>query len=367
MRMCTAAAIAVAATAGMGGLAFGQLNDFLTNTSFEMNWQEAGRPANVRPGNVFGMTNNNDNAATSETGIAHTGNRSISIGGLDTGAFHGYTTDTLDSMPPNFTFLFFDVPVSWQLGDIHGSIWYMIPADQSLGNPPTPNWPVDAAQPFHWPSGFAPASLKFEVKGAGNGNQNNAAYDGWGYGFAQSPKARDLLIWGDTNGQWRQLTFTWPAHAADGSGWKDQTYVSAQANPDANPPYPGYALPPEGTWPNPPAGQPRWPDRCKITIGRWNPSDAPAGGRIYFDDIGFSQSQSGPVACGPADIGSAGGLPGPDGLLNNNDFIAFITYFFNQDPIADMGVAGGLPGSDGHWDNNDFIAFINLFFAGCGG
>ncbi|MFT3683563.1 MAG: GC-type dockerin domain-anchored protein [Phycisphaerales bacterium] len=68
--------------------------------------------------------------------------------------------------------------------------------------------------------------------------------------------------------------------------------------------------------------------------------------------------------CGPADIGVAGGLPGSDGRLDNNDFIAFISYFFAHNPAADMGVAGGLPGSDNAWDNNDFIAFISAFFAG---
>jgi hypothetical protein len=70
-----------------------------------------------------------------------------------------------------------------------------------------------------------------------------------------------------------------------------------------------------------------------------------------------------PVACSEADIGIAGGLPGQDNLLDNNDFIAFINYFFALNPIADMGIAGGLPGADGQWDNNDFIAFINHFFA----
>ena len=69
--------------------------------------------------------------------------------------------------------------------------------------------------------------------------------------------------------------------------------------------------------------------------------------------------------CGPADVGMAGGEPGQDSLLDNNDFIAFINFFFDQDPIADQGVAGGEPGSDGLYDNNDFIAFINNFFAGC--
>jgi hypothetical protein len=71
------------------------------------------------------------------------------------------------------------------------------------------------------------------------------------------------------------------------------------------------------------------------------------------------------AACGPADIGRTGGLTGSDGQLDNNDFIAFINYFFASNPLADRGIAGGLPGHDGQFDNNDFIVFINQFFAGC--
>ena len=71
------------------------------------------------------------------------------------------------------------------------------------------------------------------------------------------------------------------------------------------------------------------------------------------------------VAVCRADIGAQGGLPGRDGHLDNNDFLVFISYFFNQNGLADMGVQGGTVGSDGHFDNNDFIAFISLFFGGC--
>ena len=66
-----------------------------------------------------------------------------------------------------------------------------------------------------------------------------------------------------------------------------------------------------------------------------------------------------------ADLGSAGGVRGSDGVLDNNDFIAFIDAFFNGDAVADMGSAGGLPGADGAFDNNDFIVFIDRFFIGC--
>jgi hypothetical protein len=67
----------------------------------------------------------------------------------------------------------------------------------------------------------------------------------------------------------------------------------------------------------------------------------------------------------PADLGKSGGLPGHDGLLDNNDFIVFIDRFFAADAIADMGAAGGEAGGDGLFDNNDFIVFIDRFFGGC--
>ena len=68
-----------------------------------------------------------------------------------------------------------------------------------------------------------------------------------------------------------------------------------------------------------------------------------------------------------ADIAAAGGIPGTDGVLDNNDFIVFIDYFFAGNALADRGAAGGTAGSDGAFDNNDFIVFIDQFFEGCGG
>jgi hypothetical protein len=67
----------------------------------------------------------------------------------------------------------------------------------------------------------------------------------------------------------------------------------------------------------------------------------------------------------PADIGSQGGIAGPDGSYDNNDFIAFIDAFFALSPTADYGRQGGLSGADGLFDNNDFIVFFDQFFQGC--
>jgi glycerophosphoryl diester phosphodiesterase len=64
----------------------------------------------------------------------------------------------------------------------------------------------------------------------------------------------------------------------------------------------------------------------------------------------------------PGDIGSQGGAIGPDGLLDNNDFIVFINWFFDGVIRADIGKEGGAEGSDDLFDNNDFIVFINRFF-----
>jgi hypothetical protein len=70
-------------------------------------------------------------------------------------------------------------------------------------------------------------------------------------------------------------------------------------------------------------------------------------------------------ACGIADFASTGGAQGPDGILDNNDFIVFIQYFFELDFRADIGIEGGASGSDTIFDNNDFIVFIQRFFEGC--
>jgi len=67
-----------------------------------------------------------------------------------------------------------------------------------------------------------------------------------------------------------------------------------------------------------------------------------------------------------ADVGSTGGLYGPDGTLDNNDFVVFIDAFFNNDMLmADVGKTGGAAGPDNTLDNNDFVVYIDAFFTGC--
>jgi hypothetical protein len=63
-----------------------------------------------------------------------------------------------------------------------------------------------------------------------------------------------------------------------------------------------------------------------------------------------------------ADLVSAGGIPVPDGIIDGEDFIAFINSFAlgdaSVDPLADID-------GDGTIDGNDFITFINTFGGGC--
>ena len=101
----------------------------------------------------------------------------------------------------------------------------------------------------------------------------------------------------------------------------------------------------------------------------WNATDIADDGRIVGGGVLNGQPHAfllTPIATAcAADVGGPGGTAGADGLLNNNDFIAFIDMYFSRSSAADIGGAGGTAGPDGAWDNNDFIVFITRFFAGC--
>jgi hypothetical protein len=104
---------------------------------------------------------------------------------------------------------------------------------------------------------------------------------------------------------------------------------------------------------------------CTLSIGSLVPNDAGAYDVSVSGGCGLSQSTAAGLFVAPADVGVQGGVPGQDGLYDNNDFVVFINAFFNSQPAADIGRQGGLFGPDGLFDNNDFVVFINFFFAGC--
>jgi hypothetical protein len=102
--------------------------------------------------------------------------------------------------------------------------------------------------------------------------------------------------------------------------------------------------------------------RWKVAIGQYMGTP---NGSNYITDVAIDWIRGQTIACGPADVGSTGGVHEADGTLDNNDFIVYIDNFFAADPAADVGSVGGTHGGDGVFDNNDFIVFIDLFFAGC--
>ena len=66
------------------------------------------------------------------------------------------------------------------------------------------------------------------------------------------------------------------------------------------------------------------------TIGQFDASASMAGGS--FKLVGGFWGGFVSPSCGPADMGRQGGFAGPDGLLDNNDFIVFIDFFFTACP-----------------------------------
>jgi hypothetical protein len=100
-----------------------------------------------------------------------------------------------------------------------------------------------------------------------------------------------------------------------------------------------------------------------------------SGGVVFSLSGGFWPGvPSGTPACSPADIAQTDGSPGPDGCVNNGDFLLFISSFFTADcpacgspgapacTSADIAQTDGSEGADGCVDNGDFLLFISSFF-----
>ncbi|MGH7131111.1 MAG: GC-type dockerin domain-anchored protein [Phycisphaerales bacterium] len=72
------------------------------------------------------------------------------------------------------------------------------------------------------------------------------------------------------------------------------------------------------------------------------------------------------VACGPADVATLGGTPGPDAQLTVDDLVYFLNCFFgNILAVADIAQQGGAPVPDGQLTVDDLVLYLQLFFAGC--
>jgi hypothetical protein len=83
-----------------------------------------------------------------------------------------------------------------------------------------------------------------------------------------------------------------------------------------------------------------------------------------------------PTPCNAADLARTDGTPGPDGCVDNGDFLLFVGSFFGAECAATCGATppapcgpadiartDGTPGSDGCVDNGDFLLFVGSFFS----
>ncbi len=231
---------------------------------------------------------------------ARTGERCLELRPPSDNGFAGFTTDTRNFFAAGFPF--YDPVFDWSGGDVEVRCWYMIPA----------NSPIDGA----------PAAIKFDIKGAGNGNQNNATLDPWG---VTGPWA-DRVITGHTNGQWVEYVSVW-------------TQAQIQAEVLANVAEGYFNVPP-------------YPNRIKITFGRFGYGTPGATGTIFWDDLSYRQ-----IPPGPQCAWNASGCPfdqDGDGDVDSDDIVLFFGNFENGDECGDMD-------ADGDVDSDDVVSFFGGF------
>jgi hypothetical protein len=97
----------------------------------------------------------------------------------------------------------------------------------------------------------------------------------------------------------------------------------------------------------------------------------------------FNPNAGAPLPCNPSDIAATDASPGPDGCVDNGDFLLFVSDFFSASCDAcglpgaapcgpsDIARTDASPGPDGCVDNGDFLLFVSGFFSAncpnCGG
>jgi hypothetical protein len=86
-------------------------------------------------------------------------------------------------------------------------------------------------------------------------------------------------------------------------------------------------------------------------------------GQYPMLDIAMLGPTTPPSPCGRADMGGPGASFGPDGMLDQNDFVMFLQAWFANEPLADLG--GPMSrGEDGFFDGSDIVLFVEEFFEG---
>jgi hypothetical protein len=191
----------------------------------------------------------------------HSGDAVLQLGTHGFGGFEGWTTDTVNfcycdqtcQTACNPPFPFFDPYFDYDGGDVVVSGWYMIPADAPI---------TDSA------------GIKINIK----------------VNFQDVATIEDLSITGHTNGEWRQLTLTFPRAEI-----QRQYECNRGIQPNC-----GCGCVPASPLPN----------HAKITVMRFTGDGNPTSGAVYWDDITYQQLP--PVAPCDADVNCDGSVDGFD-------------------------------------------------------
>jgi hypothetical protein len=284
----------------LAGIAAAQTPLPLTNPSFENeNPFNPGEPEGWHNlSNPLGARHRANNDGLTPPVTARSGNRCVELLNLNPGPGQGnggFIGFTTDTLNFNLPNVpWYDPVFDWDGGDVLVTGWYMIPEDRALTEPER-------------------AGIKLDVKIPGP--QNAASLD------PINPDQTTLpFITGHTGGQWRQYTLRWSI---------TDIQREVRANSKA------------GFFPLPP-----FPNRVKITLARFAPDGTPTTGSIFWDDITYEQ-----VSACPGDWNG-------DGVIDFNDFLAYLNDYNVQDPRADIN-------GDGVIDFNDLLAFLNLFNTPC--
>ncbi len=242
----------------------------------------------------------------------HAGDGVLRLGTLGAGGFGGFTTDIRTPLLPGGAF--YDINYNWQNGgDIVVGCWYLIPAATPI---------VGFNQTF---LGDA-ADLKVEFK---LNCQAVATFEDF------SPTSANNMR-GTTNDQWvlfskrikrRDIRLQWRGNAVDPNGC-----LCVPTSPD--------------------------PSRIKVTPSRFAGDGQPTTGVVYFDDFFYTEYCA-------ADLDNGTGTGTPDGGVDINDLLYFLTVFEAGSEGADLS-SSDFPGvSDAGVDITDLLFFLEHFESGC--
>lgn len=242
----------------------------------------------------------------------HTGNGLMRLTTLGAGGFGGFSTDT--RIPLLAGGAFYDINYDWiSGGDIEVRCWYLIPTATPI---------VGFNQTF---LGDA-ADIKTEFK---VNCQPVATFEDF------SPTSTSNMR-GTTNDVWVQYTKHIKRHDA-----RSQWRLNAV---DPN----GCLCVPTDTNPS----------RVSLVVGRYAPDGQPTTGTVYMDDFSLT------VFCA-ADLDNGSGTGTPDGGVDINDLLYFLSQFEAGSLGADLS-SNDYPGvSDDGVDINDLLFFLEHFETGC--